>query len=97
MRDVRGTSYVLDEAPEGWVEVAPTLLDEPQDITSPLRGGRPEGPGGGLPPQAGTDEARSPDSSAHPDPAQMPTIFYGGATPHPKPLSRLRPPPQGRR
>ena len=29
MRDVRGTAYLLDAAPEGWTVLSPTLVDEP--------------------------------------------------------------------
>ena len=86
MRDVRGTSYILDSVPGGWAEVAPTLVDEPVslEITSPLEGEvGPKGRVGGLPPRAEADDDSAPESSAPPDPALTLPIFYSGANPPP--------------
>ncbi len=35
MRDIRGTSYLLDAVPEGWDVLAPPLVDEPQPDAEP--------------------------------------------------------------
>jgi uncharacterized radical SAM protein YgiQ len=78
MRDIRGTSYLLDAVPEGWSVATPPLVDEPvpeaePELTSPLEGevGSPGRVGGLAPPSRHHHEGVA--SPPHPDRVRDPT------------------------
>jgi uncharacterized radical SAM protein YgiQ len=73
MRDIRGTSFLLDAVPEGWTVIAPPLVDEPPQITSPLEGEvGPEGRVRGMSPPSHSQLIIT-DSPPHPDRKGDPT------------------------
>jgi len=68
MRDIRGTSYLLDAVPGGWAVLTPPLVDEPK-TPSPLEG---EGRVGGMEPPS-LHHRNSVDGTPHPDRKSDPT------------------------